>query len=638
MPDNTIHEILVNYWGYREFRPLQEDIINSVLQGRDTLALLSTGGGKSICFQVPGLNLDGLTLVVTPLIALMKDQVERLKKHSIPAEAVYSGMSARETELALNHVIHATTRFLYISPERLASEHFRDILRNCRVKLIVVDEAHCISQWGYDFRPPYLRIAEIRAFFPDVPVLALTATATPIVAKDIQEKLCFRKDNVFEGTFERENLVYVVYNEENKLSRLLRIIKAVNGQGIVYVRNRRKTREIAEFLKNNRISADHYHAGLNPREREKRQNDWIKGYTRIIVCTNAFGMGIDKSDVRTVVHMDLPDSIEAYFQEAGRGGRDGKKSYSVLIFDQADIIDARQNAELAFPEIAYIKRVYRALANYYQLAVGTGKDLVFNMDVADFSTKFNFKPILAFNSLKFIEREGYISLNDAMYTSARFIFSINKQELYKFQVENKRYDNLIKTMQRSYGGSFTEPVVFNEAELSRRLGIEESMVKSQLIQLNNQGVLSYFPTTDKPQLTFVSELINGDDLFISAANYKVRKDEAIKRLDAIIRYATSTTQCRSKMLITYFGQQVKECGTCDICIERNKARLKPDDIAGLIDKLSSLLIAAPMNLNQLLEACKEVEEDLLIKAVSWLADNDKVVLRSDGYYNWHENK
>ncbi|MGE5382207.1 MAG: ATP-dependent DNA helicase RecQ [Omnitrophica WOR_2 bacterium] len=634
MPDNTIHEALSKYWGYTKFRPLQEDIINSVLDGRDTLALLSTGGGKSICFQVPGLLLPGLTLVITPLIALMKDQVGNLRKNGIAAEAIYSGMTSRENMLALNHVMYATTKFLYISPERLSSEYFREILKNIKLSLIVVDEAHCISQWGYDFRPPYLKIAEIRPFFPNVPVLALTATATTKVVQDIQNKLCFTEENVIQGSFERSNLSYVVNKDENKLDRLLRVLKGVPGCGIVYVRNRKKTRETAEFLRFNNISADYYHAGLNPKDREKKQQDWINGFTRIIVCTNAFGMGIDKPDVRTVVHLDIPDSIEAYFQEAGRAGRDVKKSYAVLIYDDADILDVRQFLELSFPEIEFIKNVYKALGNYYELAIGNGRDLVFDFDLSDFSKRYMFKPVIVFNALKFIEREGYIAFNETMDTTSRFVFNVDKQDLYKFQVENPDYDIVIKTMQRSYGGSFTEPVSINEAELARRLETTEEVIKKLLQKMHDAEILSYFPISDKPKITFTCELVKAEDLTISKENYNQRKLDAFNRLEAVLKYAVSENYCRSQHLIGYFGQKVGKCGVCDVCIDANKNNLSELDFNKIVDIVKPLLELNQLNLSQLIDACDNFNTEKVIKVITWLVDNDKVKKIDGDLYRW----
>ncbi|HLN53709.1 MAG TPA: ATP-dependent DNA helicase RecQ [Lentimicrobium sp.] len=632
---DQIHDVLRKYWGFSEFRPLQEEIIRSVLDGKDTLALLSTGGGKSLCFQVPGLCLPGMTLVITPLIALMKDQVERLRKHQISAEAIYSGMNPRENELALNHVIHSQAKFLYISPERLASDYFREILNNIKLSLIVVDEAHCISQWGYDFRPPYLKIAEIRPYFPSVNVLALTATATPSVAKDIQEKLNFRQPNVFTGSFERRNLVYVVNKEENKYGLLLRVLKGVAGSSIIYVRNRKKTRETAEFLQRNNISADYYHAGLSAKDREKKQNEWVQGYTRVIVCTNAFGMGIDKPDVRSVIHLDLPDSIEAYFQEAGRAGRDGKKSYPILIYHESDIIDAEQNIELNYPDPEFIRNVYRLLGNYYELAPGTGRELTVDLDINAFSGKYGFKPVIAFNALKFIEKEGYISMNEAMYAHSRFVFNVDKSDLYKFQVENAGYDILIKTMQRSYGGSFTEPVPIFEDELARRLETSEQVIRDMLKVMDKVGVISYFPQNDKPQLTFISELVDAKNLSISPENYKKRKEAAISRMQSMISYAKNTDRCRSQVLIGYFGQKVNRCGVCDVCLQTNKETLSELEYNRIVDIIKPLLELKEMSTSQMQDACDGFVPGKVTKTVSWLLDNGNIRKVGNDLYKWN---
>jgi len=633
----TIEQVLTKYWGYSSFRPVQKEIILSVLDGRDTLALLPTGGGKSICFQIPGLILDGLTLVITPLIALMKDQVENLRKKGIPAEAIYSGMSPREIELAINHVFHGPTKFLYLSPERLLTERFLDMLPSLKISLIAVDEAHCISQWGYDFRPPYLRIAEIRKLLPPVPVLALTATATKTVVNDIQSKLAFRQNNSFERSFERINLAYVVYKEEDKHTRLLRIFTNVAGTGIIYVRNRRKTREIAEFLIKNGISAEYYHAGLTPKERDKKQDAWKSGRMRVMVSTNAFGMGIDKADVRLVVHLDLPDSIEAYFQEAGRAGRDEKKSYAVLLYEESDIIDARHNLELSFPEPDLIRKIYQALGNYFQLATGTGRDMVFDFEITDFSSRYNLKPVTAFNALKFIEREGFITLNESVDTPSRILINARKDDLYRFQVENARFDPLIKTILRSYGGVFTEPSIINEAELARRLSTTTEDVIKALNYLTGREVLTYFPRRNKPQLTFCSELIRAEDLRISPENYADRKKDAHRRLDAIIEYASSGNICRSKMLISYFGQNdSKRCGVCDVCLKRNRAELSELDFNTIVTAIKPLLKELDMTMEMLIDACHNISDEKLIKAVTWLVDNDKIKVKDGGKFRWAE--
>ncbi len=631
----TIHQVLTKYWGHSAFRPLQEDIINSVMAGKDTLALLPTGGGKSICFQVPGMVLEGTTLVVTPLIALMKDQVENLRSKGIPAEAIYSGMSPRETELAFNHVVHGTTKFLYLSPERLLTDKFRTALEHTKVSLIAVDEAHCISQWGYDFRPLYLRIAEIRQFLPAVPVIALTATATPKVVADIQQKLQFPEPNVFERSFERKNLAYVVFKEENKLERLLRVCNNVRGTGIVYVRNRRKTREIAEFLVRNGISADFYHAGLSPVDRENRQNSWKLNSIRVMVSTNAFGMGIDKPDVRFVVHMDLPDSPEAYFQEAGRGGRDEKKAYAVLLYEDADILDARHNLQLSYPDPEYIRNVYRALGNYLNLAPGTGRDTVHEFDILSFCNNYDFKPLVTFNALKFIEREGFIAMNEAMETHSRIVFNLRKDELYRFQVENALFDPIIKTILRSYGGVFTELTEISENELAARLSIGADVVKSLLSQLNKLEVLTYLPATDKPRITFLSELIRAEDLRISQQHYFDRKAEAEQRLEAVISYATEQNHCRSQLLIAYFGQKESpRCGICDVCVERNKANLSNLEFDNIVEMIKPLLKVGGCNIRQIVDACPRISEEKVINAVTWLTDNDKISVSDDGLFRW----
>lgn len=637
MVSQRLHEILTRHWGYTAFRPLQEDIMQSVMQGHDTLALLPTGGGKSLCFQVPGLAIEGLTLVVTPLIALMKDQVENLRARDIAAEAIYSGMTARQTELALNHAGYGKTKFLYLSPERLVSERFREVLPYLNVRLIAVDEAHCISQWGYDFRPPYLRIAEIRELLPDVPVIALTATATKKVVEDIQQKLNFKNANVFEKSFERRNLSYVVQNEEDKYGKLLRIMRTVPGTGIVYVRNRRKTREIAEFLNSNQIGADFYHAGLDHRERERKQAAWKNGHSRVMVATNAFGMGIDKPDVRFVVHFSLPESIEAYFQEAGRGGRDEKKAYAVLLFQQADIIEARATLVSAFPQMETIKRVYAALGNYYNLVPGTGKDLSFDFELSDFASHFNLNPLLVFNSIKFMEREGYLLLNEAVNNPSRLFFNVSHENLYNFQVENAYYDPLIKTILRSYGGVFTDAAVISENELAQRMGNSQDWIVKSLNELHKLELLTYLPRRHKPQLTFVSELVQAKDLSISPENYSDRKKDATSRLEAVIAYIKDSQHCRSRQLVDYFGQTAaKRCGICDVCLERNKASLSEFEFDTIVEAIKPMLRVKACSLNEIINECAQLNDDRIISAVNWLADNDKITVTEDGLFQWND--
>ncbi|RLD78224.1 MAG: RecQ family ATP-dependent DNA helicase, partial [Bacteroidetes bacterium] len=562
-----IHNILVKYWGYSSFRPMQEDIIQSVLDGRDTLALLPTGGGKSICFQVPALAMEGICVVISPLIALMKDQVENLKDRGIKAAAVHSGMHPREIDIAINNSVFGDLKFLYVSPERLKSPSFRQNLSSMNVCLLAVDEAHCISQWGYDFRPPYLNIAEIRPLINDAPVLALTATATNEVIVDIQEKLEFKEKNVLRKSFERKNLSYVVFHEEDKGGRLLKIVGNVKGSGIVYVRNRRKCREVSDFLNNNGIKATFYHAGLEARTREYRQDEWMKDKKQVIVATNAFGMGIDKPSVRFVVHFDLPDSTEAYFQEAGRAGRDGKRAYAVQLYEEADIRNAKQNLAISFPEAEVIRSIYNAIGNYYQIPLGGGKDLQFDFDLQDFSTRYRMNTANVFSALKILEKEGYILLGSELENPSKIMFSIEHNELYTFQVENPGYDPFIKLLLRSYGGIFTEFVRINEKELAKRADTTDEKIRSALTKMQKMGLLIYIPATSSPQLLMISDRIDSKAMNLSGENYSKRKKAAMKRMQSVLDYIQSSNHCRSQMLLKYFGETgAQRCGLCDVCL------------------------------------------------------------------------
>ncbi|MBK9673140.1 MAG: ATP-dependent DNA helicase RecQ [Bacteroidetes bacterium] len=464
----SIHQLLKHYWGHSTFRPLQENIIQSILDGTDTLALLPTGGGKSICFQVPALAMDGVCVVISPLIALMKDQVDNLTKRGIKACAVYSGMKKQEIDVLLDNCVYGKIKFLYLSPERLSSELVKVRLSKMKISFLAIDEAHCISQWGYDFRPAYLRIAELRELLPQQKILALTATATPEVVKDIQQQLNFKNSKVFIASFERKNLAYIVLQEEDKWNRLLKIVTSLKGAGIIYARNRKRTQEIALFLQRNSITADYYHAGLSPQVRDTKQNNWMLNNCRIMVCTNAFGMGIDKPDVRFVVHLELPDSLEAYFQEAGRAGRDGNKSYGIVLFQSVDSNESMHRLKQGFPTVSEIKSVYQALCNYYKLAIGSGLEITFDFDSADFCNTFNLKANHVFNCLKFLEKEEYLSLSDSSKTNAKLKILLNKQALFDFQVANKDLDILIKTILRSYSGAFDEFILISETELAKR--------------------------------------------------------------------------------------------------------------------------------------------------------------------------
>ncbi|MDZ4203736.1 MAG: ATP-dependent DNA helicase RecQ [Bacteroidales bacterium] len=630
-----LKNILAKYWGYTSFRPLQEEIINSVLQGNDTLALLPTGGGKSICFQVPAMAQEGICLVITPLIALMKDQVENLKKKGINAVAIYSGMNYHEIELAFDNCMFGDVKFLYLSPERLETEKFRAILPRLKVCLLAVDEAHCISQWGYDFRPPYLRIAEIRQLLPDIPVLALTATATPAVVIDIQSRLKFKYRNLFQQSFQRSNLTYVVQQEEDKLGRILKICNNIRGTGIVYVRNRRRTREIAEFLVKNKIPADYYHAGLETLQRDKRQTAWMQGQSRVIVATNAFGMGIDKPNVRFVIHLDLPDSLEAYFQEAGRAGRDLNASWAVVLYQKNDIIDLRHSLSISYPPLQTIKNVYESLGNYLQLATGSGKDVSFDFDLHDFGRQYKVKPIIAYNALKFLEKEGYIMLNEEIGAPSMIHMTMNKENLYRFQVENMIYDPFIKLLLRSYTGLFSGYAKINESEIARRAGIETGKVVELLILLDKSGVINYVPRKQKPQIVFTTERLDVSHLHISPENYGDRLESAKQRVESVIQYMTSSTKCRSQLLLAYFGEtDGQRCGKCDVCIELNRIELSELEFKAIYDQLEKLLKQKTRSINELVDGVSGANEDKVIKAIQWLHDHDKITTTDDQKYTW----
>ncbi|RLD80093.1 MAG: RecQ family ATP-dependent DNA helicase [Bacteroidetes bacterium] len=632
-----IQNILVKYWGYSSFRPSQEDIIRSVMDGKDTLALLPTGGGKSICYQVPGLAMEGICLVVSPLIALMKDQVENLKSRGIKAAAIHSGMHRREIEVAMNNSVFGDLKFLYVSPERLASEAFRQNLQRMNINLLAVDEAHCISQWGYDFRPPYLNIAEIRPYIKNAPVLALTATATPEVIDDIQEKLEFKEKHVLQKSFERKNLSYVVFREEDKGGRLLKIVGNVKGSGIVYCRNRRKCREVSEFLNKNGVKSTFYHAGLEQRIREYRQDEWMKDKKPVMVATNAFGMGIDKAGVRFVVHYDLTDSVEAYFQEAGRAGRDEKRAYAVLLFEEADIRNAKQNLSVSFPEPEVIRSIYTALGNYYQIPVGSGKDQQFNFDLQEFSTRYRMNTATVFSALKILEKEGFILLGSELESPSKIMFKIDHNQLYTFQVENPAYDPFIKLLLRSYGGLFSEFTRINEKELAKRVNTTDDKIRIALNNMQKMGLIIYVPATSTPQLLMISDRIDTKSLSLSDKNYGARKKAALKRMQSVLDYIQSTKHCRSQLLLNYFGEtNVQRCGLCDVCLDRNKINVSEMEFNEILEKIKPALKESPHALNELLFIAKSFPEDKVINVVMWLVDNEKVDANERQMYSWRK--
>jgi len=617
-------QILFKYWGFRDFRPLQREIIESVYTGNDTLALMPTGGGKSVTFQVPALAMEGICLVVTPLIALMRDQVEDLQSRGIKAMSIYSGMIRDEIETRLENCIFGNYKFLYVSPERLTSKVFLYKLKEMHVCMLAVDESHCISQWGYDFRPSYLNIFTIRKFFPDIPVLALTATATKEVSDDIMEKLKFRKKNILKKSFDRPNLIYIVRRVEDKNKYLQKVVRKVKGSGIVYSRNRRSTRETSEFLKKQNVNSDYYHAGLRQDLRKKKEADWKSGKTRIIVSTNAFGMGIDKADVRFVVHMDAPDSLESYYQEAGRCGRDGKTSYAVLLYNNSDKVRLKKNLTVSFPEIDKIKTVYQALSNYFQIIIGGGKGQVFDIKIGDFASRYKFNILTAFNSMKILAREGFIELTDELNTPSKLHFTVNRQALYEFQVANADYDILIKLVLRSYTGLFTDYVRIDEQFLSQKLKRPPALIKDILKKLNQLKIVSYIPEKKTPQLIFTSERLDNKSLFISRTNYDLRKKQNKKRMDALLNYATAEKLCRSSILLNYFGEKIdKNCGHCDICMEKEETSLSNYEFKLIEQAVKDRLKRGQISPEELCENLS-YSENKVLKVIQWLIDNSSI--------------
>jgi ATP-dependent DNA helicase RecQ len=607
----------------------------SVVNGHDTLGLLPTGGGKSLTFQVPALAKEGICLVITPLISLMKDQVSRLKEKEIKALAIYSGMSRNEISIVLDNCIYGDFKFLYISPERVGTDLFRARAEKLNVNLIAVDEAHCISQWGYDFRPSYLKIADLRHFYPDATMLALTATATPDILEDIQEKLQFRKENVIRGSFERKNLVYQVFHTEDKLHRLIKTLKNSDGSGIVYVRSRRRTREIAQEIHRNKISVTYYHAGLDPDVRTQRQEAWTSGKTRIIVATNAFGMGIDKSSVRLVVHYEIPDSLESYYQEAGRAGRDGKTAYAILLYNNTDIRNMNRRVTTNFPVIKEIKRVYEAVGNYFQIPVGGGKGIAYDFDILDFAKRFKMSTISVYSSLKVLEREGYLELTEEIQSRSKVHFIVERDDLYKFQVANNQFDGFIKLLLRSYSGLFTEFVGISEQFLAGKANINIQLVTQYLIKLSQQKIINYIPRKKTPFLIFTEERLGLKSLNISHANYIKRKEAFVLRQEKIQHYVGSEAKCRSQFLISYFGEKdAKRCGLCDVCKKRNQLGLSEYEFDLVVDELKGLLESKSLRLEDIVDFM-DMDEKKTVKVIRYLLDNDKIVYDINQRIKWN---
>jgi ATP-dependent DNA helicase RecQ len=628
----TIQEILRHYWNHDTFRPLQEEIIQSVLLGRDTLALLPTGGGKSICFQVPALAKEGICIVVSPLIALMKDQVETLKAKGIEAISVVSGMSKREIDVALDKCIYGAVKFLYLSPERLLSELVRERIRHMNVNLVAVDEAHCISQWGYDFRPPYLHIADLRDLHPNVPVLALTATATAEVRDDIQQKLRFPEPNLFVQSFERKNISYVVQQDENKLRKMLDVARGVKGSGIVYVRSRKETADIAKFYSENGFAAESYHAGLTMDQRSSRQESWQKNKTRIIVATNAFGMGIDKPDVRFVIHKDMPDSLEAYYQEAGRAGRDEHRAYAILLFTHADRIKNEKKLLFNFPSIDEIRQVYHSLGSFLHLAYGTGEGISFDLDLGDFCNHYKLDITKTLNALKFLEQDEYLSFNESVFLPSRFRFEVQNEELYNFQIQNPGWDPFIKTILRSYGGSFENYVRLREFDIARRANLSVQQVIEGLRQLQAEGLLSYMQQTDLPQVTWIRPRVDRRELIINKRYIDQRKAVYRAKMEAVFAYAEHR-KCRSQMLLAYFDEDnAPKCGICDVCLDEKRLRSLAETMDDITTEIVQLLSSGDMDTEGLVTHVRTGTEKDRIETIRLLLDAGKIRTDGEKYY------
>ncbi|HMK20227.1 MAG TPA: ATP-dependent DNA helicase RecQ [Chitinophagaceae bacterium] len=627
-----IHKILKDYWGYDAFRPLQEDVINSVLKGKDTLALMPTGGGKSLCYQVPALAKEGLCLVISPLIALMKDQVENLRRKNITAFAIFSGMTRTEVINTLKVATNSNCKFLYVSPERLETNLFKEYLPGMNINLVAVDEAHCISQWGYDFRPPYLRIAALREELKDVPVIALTASATKEVLDDICEKLQFKEKNIFRQSFERKNLSYSVFKVDSKINKVIEILNKVQGSAIVYCKSRKRTKEIAELLQLQNIIADFYHAGLPQEERNKRQENWIKNKTRVIVCTNAFGMGIDKPDVRSVIHADVPDCLENYYQEAGRAGRDGEKSFAVLLYDDNDITELEGLAAIRYPSLDDMKNVYQSVANYLQIPAGTGEGNYFDFDINDFVKKFKLNTHTAIYSLKALEQDNWLSLNEQVFLPSKIKFTTTKQALYDFETSHPELEPAIKALLRGYEGIFDFPTSISEIVLIRLLKKDVEEIKKDLSQLDRFGIIHYEPQKDSPQLYFPRNRVKVEDLSINMDLYHKRKEKFIARVKNIVQYVQEHVTCRSKMIGSYFGDnKLHNCKVCDNCLRQKKVHIDEKEFEKISNRIQTVLAPQPLPSKELMDQLGAIKKEKAWKVIEFLQAENKLEVDNAGW-------
>jgi len=626
------HQILKEFWGYDNFRPLQEDIIKAVLDGKDTLALMPTGGGKSLCYQVPALAQDGLCLVISPLIALMKDQVENLRRKNITAFAIYSGMTRKEVINTFKVASESNCKFLYVSPERLETSLFKEYLPGLGINLIAVDEAHCISQWGYDFRPPYLRIAALREELPEIPILALTASATPDVQNDICEKLAFKNYQVFRQSFERPNLSYSTFKVDSKINKIIEIVRRVQGSSIIYCKSRKRTKEISELLQLQNISSDFYHAGLLQDVRNRKQEDWIHNKTRIIVCTNAFGMGIDKPDVRTVIHADVPDCLENYYQEAGRAGRDGKISYAVLLFDERDIHELEGMASLRFPALEDIRNIYQAVANYLQIPTGAGEGQYYDFDISDFLKKFKQVSHTTLYSLKALEQEGWLAFNEQVFLPSSVMFAVNKNSLYEFEKTNPGLEPCIKTLLRAYEGIFDQPTSISEKVVAGLIKKDVEEVKLELKLLNQSGIISYQPQKDSPQLYLLRNRIKAEDITIDMIAYNKRKNQFQQRMKQMVNYIKEEAECRSRIIGSYFGDdKIRACGICDNCLKQKAAHLTKEEFELLHHRIINIVKYESLHTKDLLLKLNGIKKEKAWKVIEFLQAENKIEMDKNGW-------
>lgn len=627
-------EILKQYWGYDSFRSKQEDAIHSILDAKDTLTLLPTGGGKSICFQVPALMMEGICVVISPLIALMNDQVTALKAKNIRALAITSGMSFSELDIALDNCIYGNYKFLYLSPERLESDMVQQRLKKMNINLIAVDEAHCISEWGYNFRPSYLKIAEIREI-TTAPIIALTATATPLVVKDIQEKLKFDNENVISTSFYRDELSYVVLKQDDKDSKLIQILNRVKGTSIIYCRTRKETKRIHLLLSEYGITSHYYHAGLDVLERASKQKQWQLNHVRVMVATNAFGMGIDKNDVRLVIHNHLPFSLEAYFQEAGRAGRDRKLAYSILLYNDLDIHNLKKQINDHYPEIEIVRNVYQQIANFLGIAIGDGKHQEFPFHINEFCERYNLNQLQTYNALKLLEKEDYIKLSEAIHQPSRLFIKVTHTELYQFQIANKQYDILLKILLRSYGSLFDNFTKIQENIIAKRAQLSTQEVKDFLTNLKQMDILDYIPQNSNPKLLMLKTRVDSKYISLSKETLETRKANEEAKAASVIQYASNQYQCRSHVLQNYFGEEDnKRCGKCDVCLERNKLNINDQEFEAIMLAIQNLISQNPMHVDDIIMAIVEYREDKMVSVLQFLSDNGQIAMNDEQKLYW----